>query len=234
MSLAKRHLKPELLDELPASAPEAVHSRADLRRINALMGNAHWLARTARELELAAPQSLLELACGDGVLLLKLLRVTGWRPRKIILLDQQPVISEATLASLKECAAEVEVVTADVFTYLSAASMPRVELVTTNLFLHHFTDERLRELLALIATKADAFIACEPRRAAFARFNARLLGLIGCNHVTRHDAVVSVEAGFTGGELGQLWHDSAAWRIHEGSAGFFSHRFGARRKEAHL
>lgn len=227
MGLAKRQLRRELLDDLPAEAPDAVHSRADLRRINGLMGNARWLARSARELPLAAPETLVELACGDGELVLKLLRLNQWRPKQLILLDQQPVVTTKTLAALREQVGSVEVVTADVFAWLAEKQNEGVDLITTNLFLHHFTDEQLAGLLKLIAAKTKAFIACEPRRSGFAHFNSRLIGLIGCNHVTRHDAVASVEAGFAGNELGKLWPAGDEWRLLESSAGWFSHRFAA-------
>jgi hypothetical protein len=231
MSLSQRQLQPELLDELPAAAPEAMHSRADLRRINALMGNARCLARTARELLLPPPHTLVELACGDGSLVLQLLRLTKWRPKRLILLDQQPVVTTTTRPALAGYAECVEIVTADVFVWL-AAERERVDLITTNLFLHHFTDERLAGLLQLIGDRTHSFIACEPRRSAFALFNSRLIGLIGCNHVTRHDAVVSVKAGFADGELGGLWPSDDGWTQIESAAGLFSHRFGAKRAVA--
>ncbi|HEY1170737.1 MAG TPA: methyltransferase domain-containing protein [Verrucomicrobiae bacterium] len=229
MSLAGRKLRPELLDELPASAPEAVHSRGDLRRLNALMGNAGLLNGMARELKLSPPKTLVELATGDGTLLIQLLERTGWRPERVVLLDRQPVVSVETLARLRERAKQVEVVTADVFEWLGAIQTPRCDLITTNLFLHHFEDEQLRRMLSLIAAKTEAFIACEPRRSKFALLNSQLLGLIGCNHVTRHDAPVSVKAGFVGEELSQLWLKGFTWVKKEQAKGLFSHCFGARK-----
>ena len=229
MSLAGRQLEPEWLDELPASAPEAMHSRGDLRRLNGLMGNARLLIRTAKELQVSAPRVLVELACGDGSLVGELLERTGWKPEHVVLLDRQPVVTEQTLVQLRSQAQEVKVVTADVFDWLAAVDTPRAELIMTNLFLHHFEDERLRRLLALIATKTEAFIACEPERSGFALLNSRLLGLIGCNRVTRHDAPISVKAGFQGEELSRLWPKDSPWMTNEQARGLFSHCFGARR-----
>jgi hypothetical protein len=60
-------------------------------------------------------------------------------------------------------------------------------------------------------------------------FCSRLLWAIGCNAVTRHDAVVSVRAGFSGGELSALWPDQQNWRLTEQRAGMFSHLFIARK-----
>ena len=50
---------------------------------------------------------------------------------------------------------------------------------------------------------------------------------IGANDVKRHDAVVSVRAGFTGHELSALWQ--APWHLDERSAPPFSHVFVAQR-----
>lgn len=229
MTLGERQLQPELLDELPATAPEAIHSRGDLRRVNWLMGNAGWLARLARRLKLSTPGSLTELACGDGQLLVRLLEQLDWCPRKITLVDRQPVVAADTLERLKARGGEVAVVADDVFQWLAADSTPKTDIIVTNLFLHHFTTEPLQKLLRLVAAKTDALLACEPRRCPLALNSTRLLGLIGCNHVTRHDAEISVRAGFKGDDLSRFWPDRSAWNICEQKAGLFSHTFGAKR-----
>jgi hypothetical protein len=53
--------------------------------------------------------------------------------------------------------------------------------------------------------------------------------MIGCNDVTRHDAIVSVRAGFKNRELSELWPAGGAWILHEHAYGLFSHYFVARR-----
>jgi hypothetical protein len=58
-----------------------------------------------------------------------------------------------------------------------------------------------------------------------------LLGLIGCNDVTRHDAIVSVRAGFRNQELTGLWPDRAVWTLQEHAYGLFSHYFVAIRRD---
>jgi hypothetical protein len=47
--------------------------------------------------------------------------------------------------------------------------------------------------------------------------------------VTRHDAVVSIRAGFAGREICELWPDRKSWDLTEQNAGLFSHLFIARR-----
>jgi len=73
-------------------------------------------------------------------------------------------------------------------------------------------------------------VAVEPRRSAPALTCSRLLWAIGCNTVTRHDAVVSVGAGFAGRELAALWPSATPdhWDLAEESAGLFGHLFVAK------
>jgi hypothetical protein len=59
-----------------------------------------------------------------------------------------------------------------------------------------------------------------------------LLGFIGCNDVSRHDAKISVRAGFAENDLSALWPADEGWRLMERPAGLFSHCFMAQRIEA--
>ena len=122
----------------------------------------------------------------------------------------------------------VESVTNDVFAWLEQP-IRTVDVMLANLFLHHFPEKSLRALLRLAAARTNWFIACEPRRSLSALTASRLLGFIGCNSVTQHDAVVSVRAGFAGHELSALWPAVAGWRLSERPAGRFSHCFVAQR-----
>ena len=101
------------------------------------------------------------------------------------------------------------------------------EVVIANLFAHHFHDLKLAALLSGVARHAQVFIAVEPRRSFWALGFSRLVGLVGCNRITRHDAPVSVRAGFSGSELSQLWPYAADWHLEERRAGPFSHLFMA-------
>ena len=96
-------------------------------------------------------------------------------------------------------------------------------------FLHHFEDARLAELFRAVAGRARLFAAIEPRRAPWPLFCCRLLWAIGCNSVTRHDAAISVRAGFSGRELSALWPADSGWQCTERRAGVFSHLFVARK-----
>ena len=95
-------------------------------------------------------------------------------------------------------------------------------------FLHHFTDAQLLKLLVEAAKKSRMFVALEPRRSFLALVFSSCVRLIGCNHVTRHDAPASVRAGFSGTELTRLWPGGKNWALEEHHAGWFGHMFVAR------
>jgi hypothetical protein len=118
-----------------------------------------------------------------------------------------------------------------VFEFLAAPGKP-LDAIVANLFLHHLTQADLRRLFALAATRAPLFVACEPRRSTLALAGARLMWFIGANDVTRHDAVVSVRAGFSDGELSDAWPAGPGWSLEERPAPPFSHLFVARRNAA--
>ena len=104
---------------------------------------------------------------------------------------------------------------ADELTVIATFNDGDADIVTANLFLHHFTGDELAPILSRVAGLAPLFVACEPRRAALPHLGSRLLWAIGCNDVSRHDAVVSVEAGFAGTELSAIWPEPDRWRLHE-------------------
>jgi hypothetical protein len=221
----ERRVEPEWLDELPADDPRAVKSRRDLRLVNRIMGNASILRRALEGAIAADTPRIAELGAGDGTLLLCALppRMTG---AEIIFVDRQPVVSAPTIAHFAERGHNASVAAADVFDWLSQENSS-FDVIVCNLFLHHFEDSRLRELFALAARRTTALIACEPRRARIPLAGSRMLGLIGCNDVTRHDAHLSVRAGFAGDELRRLWPPGDEWKLEERMARVFSHFFSA-------
>ena len=158
----------------------------------------------------------------------------SWQAMDAVLLDQQQLVSAATSEQFFARGWKTQAVAADVFAWLAHPAAPVFDVIVANLFLHHFDSVRLMELLALVARRARVVIACEPQRSSRALLGSRLLGVIGCNDVTRHDAVVSVRAGFTDRELSALWPAATAWTLREFPHGLFSHCFVAcRANSAH-
>jgi len=225
-----RVLTPELLDSLPPTNPAAQASRRDLRRLHPLLGQIGlWTRWFAENFPARPPASLADLGAGDGSLLgTVLLRAypKGGHGARIFFVDRQPVVPESTLAHLRRCNWLPTVMTTDIFEW--AEEDPPVEATLANLFLHHFDEAGITRLFSALARKTSAFAAAEPRRNHLAFLATQTLGLIGCHPVTRHDARVSVAAGFRGRELSGLW-PSSGWKVRECSCGPFTHFFSAQK-----
>jgi len=200
--MSRRVVIPELLDHLPADDPEARRSRRDLRRINFLMGNERWVCRTVSRFPAEANRGIVEIGAGDGVLCNKL--ATRF-PRA--------QVSAYDLAPSPDLDPRIEWRHGDLF------EMPAPDpggILVANLFLHHFEGEALA-VLGRWFQNFDVLVFNEPDRA---RLPHLLGGLLHpwINRVTRHDMHVSIDAGFTAGEiLEALGLDPAVWQLRESS-----------------
>ncbi len=225
----------ERLDHLPPANPEARRSRRDLQLINRLMGNSRLLRYAVTRV---LPETrgrawrVLEAGAGDGTLAAGLWSRLPSPPAgsRLELLDRLPVVEEGSRHVLAAQGWLPEVLLMDVLDWIDQPEPVRLDLVYANLFLHHFEGIHLTSLLSALAQRAQAVVLLEPRRSVLARMGARLLGGIGCNEVTRHDAVRSVAAGFLGTEITRLWPDPGAWVLTESRAGLFGHCFSAHRR----
>jgi len=226
----KRRVQPEILDTLPPADPRAVRSRQDLRQVNGWMRNHTIMADTLRKvLRDCPPGQIAELGAGDGNFIFRVAQKVspGWPDVTVTLLDLQKGVNPAALDDFAALGWHLETIFADVFDWLLTSTVG--EVIIANLFLHHFEDARLAELLRLISHRAKVFIALEPQRAPWPLFCSRQLWAIGCNSVTRHDAAISVRAGFSSQELSALWPEQQHWRLTERRAGIFSHLFIAQK-----
>jgi 2-polyprenyl-3-methyl-5-hydroxy-6-metoxy-1,4-benzoquinol methylase len=194
-----RSLQPELLDSLPFDHPDARGNRRDLRMLNRLMGNYRWFARTLPPL-VRPGERVLELGAGIGELGLLLAK------RRIAVdgIDLWPRPSTWP--------AERAWHQTDICSFDGYGEYP---VVIANLILHQFSDAALANLGRTLARRARLIVACEPERSERSRaLVAAAAPFLRLNHVTRHDARVSIEAGFRGDELPMvLGLASAGWQI---------------------
>lgn len=192
-----RQLQAELLDALPPDHPDARHSRRDLRLINAIMGNHRWVARALGGV-LRPGDRVIEIGAGMGELGRRLQAaghlVDGldFAPRPA----DWPVDRDWRSANL-----------------LTFDGYGRYDAVSGNLIFHHFSATELATLGQSLGRTVRVIIACEPARSRLSqRFFALIAPLFRPNHVTLHDAHVSIAAGFQGDELPRLLClDPAVW-----------------------
>ena len=192
-----RTLQPELLDSLSPEHPDAVHNRRDLRLINRLMRNHRWLARTLPPL-LRPGELALELGAGTGELGLRL----AARHAPVDGLDLWPRPANWPPARAWH--------SADLRLF---GGYGNYAAVIGNLIFHQFTDGELAALGATLRRHARVILACEPSRRRLSQTYYRVLGpLLGANHVSMHDAHVSIAAGFCADELPRaLGLDQTGW-----------------------
>ena len=201
----QRTVAPEHLDGIPPYDPRAVRSRRDLQRLNALMLHAKVMAKllTWSWQDECTPRLIVELGGGDGSLMVGIAKRLSqrWPGVTALTVDRCNVVQDTTRRQVARFGWSLEPVTADIFEYLKNPMAARPDIILTNLFLHHFPDDALSRVLSGSAGATRAFVACEPRRSAATLIASRLVFAMGANDVTRHDAVVSVRAGFRDQEI---------------------------------
>lgn len=207
-----RVVQPELLDGLPHDDPETIRSRRDLRMINGLMGNFHWMRKRVpgrRETR------VVELGAGDGALLNMLCR----EGRQLVGVDRAP--------RPERLAEEIEWVQGDVREVLGKV-LRAGDTVIANLLLHQFEDRELGEMGRALQ-RCEEIRACEPLRSRRALAQGTILWPL-LNRVTRYDMRVSVRAGFRRGELPDLLGLDGEWQLEERCTLRGAYRLSARRR----
>lgn len=197
----QRALHPELLDSLPPDHPDALHNRRDLRLTNRVVGSHRWFGRVLPRL-LRAGERALEIGAGTG----ELARFLQHRGVPVDGLDlwPQPANWPAPCAWHR----------ADLRAF---DAYDRYDAIVGNLIFHQFSSVELAALGEKLRCRARLIVASEParRRASQVLFRA-VAPLLGANHVSLHDAHVSIAAGFCDDELPRaLGLDAATWDIRQ-------------------
>jgi hypothetical protein len=229
----ERVVEPELLDDLPPQDHRALRSRHDLRRLNTWMNHPQVMACALSEnLVGAKSPRIAEIGAGDGHFLLRVARrLPQWPNADATLVDRLNAFDPDVLTGFNKLGWRLRTEIAPATAWLAQSAPDSTDAIVSNLFLHQFRANELAEMLRLAARCARVVIAVEPRRSWLPGLCGHLLWAIGCNSVTRHDAGISIRAGFSGRELSALWPDEKNWQLTEHAIGLFSHLFIARRKE---
>lgn len=192
------------------------------------------MARALRENSPAGDAGqIAELGAGDGHFLLNVARRLNGRLQNTqgTLVDRLNTVDPQIFSQFERVGWHVRADVAEVMDWLRHNQPVGPQTIISNLFFHQFETEQLAEMFRLAANVSRLVIALEPRRSLLPRISGRLLWAIGCNSVTRHDAQISIRAGFAGTELSALWPDRQRWDLIEKPVGLFSHLFIARRKD---
>ncbi|WP_309382384.1 class I SAM-dependent methyltransferase [Cerasicoccus frondis] len=213
----KRTVKAEILDTLAHDDERARRNRQDLRRINSLLGNARWFARTVFT-QLNTGDRILDLGAGEG-LLADLLSADDLRVGRYTGVDLAP--------RPKHLRADFQWLRED----LQTVSFDEADVLIGNFILHQFEDDVLKEIGSRIRQSNLRLIAFnETARYAMHRWQLCLIYPLLCD-VSRHDGRVSIDAGFRGNELPELLGLGDEWALTVRRTFLGSYRLLAERKQ---
>jgi hypothetical protein len=199
--MKKRILQPELLDTLPPDDPDAVRAREEMLQVNGIMGNHRWIERMVRR-HREEGWRVTELGAGDGALSLRLVEAGCCEEADLHAFDLAP--------RPEGWPVKAHWTQGDVL----KQALPETEIVISNLFLHHFTEEQLGVLGKRLSPKTRLMVAAEPAR----WWIYSVMGQVFCavaelNHVQRHDMQASIRAGFRGRELQEALGLGQEWQV---------------------
>lgn len=188
--LSERSRERELLD-LGVPEAEAARSLADLRLVNRFLGGRRGLLRAARPY-LSDGMRVLDVGCGSA----DLTSLLAGCARRVM-----AVGVDLKLAHLREAPPSVRPVVADVRALPFASRS--FDVVAASLFLHHFDDGELEDVIrALFALARRALVVNDLRRAQLPLVFGRLLfPLLFRSPVSVKDGLVSIRRGFRPDEL---------------------------------
>lgn len=207
--LARRSLRPELMDGAPVPFEEFERCLRELEGINrwtfAYRPTLAWLDRLRRahlpHRQPGRPLSVLDVGSGHGDMLR---RVAAWARRRGVAVsltgvDLNPWSERAARAAAPALAARW--VTADIFD-LPAHALPgggRFDVVLSALFTHHLDDASLLRFLAWMERHAAlGWFVNDLHRHAVPHAAARAIGAaLPVGRLVAHDAPLSVERAFT-------------------------------------
>ena len=214
--LTKRILTPELMDEPEASPDDLAVSLRFIRFVNRRLGGTRGAIRTierwAREKGDQWPRDrpirVLDIGTGSADIPVAMAK---WarrhrRAREIDAIDLHPT----TLKLAREYVGEVENIRLrqlDALKLMDHYEPGSFDVVHAGMFLHHLPDLEVMTVLRIMQRLArHGMIWNDLARRTLARAGVRTLVALtpGLPRMARHDAVVSVEAGFTRQEAIEL------------------------------
>ena len=187
-----RTLQPELMDS--ASAADVAMNLRDLSRINRWFGGNRALAKVLDPYLRRKPDALvLDVGAANG----ETLRWLSTRYPRARFLALDYAVRLLQMGSGPRVAADV---------FCWPVRPKSVDIVLCSLFLHHFTDAGIGEILGHFESAARlAVVAVDLHRHPLSRgFLPATRFLAGWHPLTVHDGVISVDAAFTPAELRAL------------------------------
>ena len=239
-NLSTRRLEPEVMDDPTLDKREHQRALKGLARVHALTGTTSWLWKPIGELvdqRQLQQISILDVGCGDGSLLRSFYHQARKRGLNVQLIGCD--FSRQAL-ELAQVAAEREGIPIELHCVdITQSPLPRsADVVLCSLFLHHFTDQQVVDILDKLANQAVHLVQVEDLLRSQLGYYLCLVGvhLLSRSPVVHTDGPLSVRAAFTLAEMQNLLDDAglqgARVRRHWPERFIVQYRVNASQREA--
>ena len=208
----QRLLSDEYLDQASCGGEALDRELGYLRAINRTFGGTalsiravHAASQTANRSPPADPhmkQSLADVGTGSGDIARAL---ADAKPSlDVIGIDRRPEMIARAQVSFQGTSSRARFETGDIFTLTAQFGVQAFDFVHASLTLHHFSDERVIAALTEMSRAARRAVIWNDLKRGAAQNIAVRVATMFASISTRHDARVSVEAGFTRAEIDAL------------------------------
>ena len=203
-SFRKRSNAPEWMDDLSQPTSEVSRALADIKKVNRWLGgdrvSIHGL-KPFLEGKQKTPLHVLDMGCGNGDFLRHLNRYCTRRHIPVTLTGWDRNQKSLECGQYLHGAGDIRFECRDI---LSFPPLPKGEVVIVcNLFLHHFTDGQILEILKNWRDMGcRAVVVNDLHRNPLAYYLFHVFGFIfRLSRMARHDGLVSILRGFTRRDL---------------------------------
>ncbi len=208
-SITERSEQSEIMDNFDLKGEEMKLLLTDLKVVNSLLGGTAITLDGIKKLLQSIPKTqvitILDIGCGDGELLRKCAnfgKKLGYTFKLIGVDANAHILEEAAIRSSEYNNITFKLI--DVFS--EEKSLPKADIILCTLFLHHFKNSAIVNLLQRAANVAKVGVVVNDlQRSAWAFNLFKLFSSVFIKtKVARHDGLVSIARGFTKEELQQM------------------------------
>jgi SAM-dependent methyltransferase len=196
----------EIMDDLDFQGEEMKNLLGDLKYVNKWLGGnkvtLDGIEKLLRGNSKKEPITILDIGCGDGQLLRNCAKYAENNGLKLkcIGLDFNKNILEYAENQSKDFP-NIKFQKVDVF--LEEELIPNCDIAVCTLFLHHFSDESIAELLKILLKKSNNGLVINDLQRSRIAFNLFKIvsNLFLKTDTAKHDGLVSIARGFKKDEL---------------------------------
>jgi 2-polyprenyl-3-methyl-5-hydroxy-6-metoxy-1,4-benzoquinol methylase len=196
----------EIMDDFNLQGVEMQELLTDLKRVNKMLGGNAITLKGINELLKGQytnnTLTILDIGCGDGEMLRQ---CAQWAHKKGVNVNLIGIDANAHI--LKEAEKRSEEIKNTTFKVVNVFAekeiLPEFDIALCTLFLHHFKEPQIEDLLNRLTRKAKVGVVINDlHRSFWAFWLFRLYGLLFLkSRIARHDGLVSVARGFKRKEL---------------------------------